>query len=143
MLVSDIMTLHPFSVQHDQPLRAALEMMEMHHFHHLPVLNEQAQLIGIITGRDCRAVLRSATLHRADWETRSRITALPVRVVMTPAPVVAAPDMEADEAVRLMLTHHLSGLPVVRSETLVGIITTSDILTAFRTLYRTIQPAAG
>jgi predicted transcriptional regulator len=50
---------------------------------------------------------------------------------MTPAPTVVEPGTSADEAARLMLMHEIGCLPVMRSETLVGIITRSDILLAF------------
>ena len=33
-----------------------------------------------------------------------------------------------------MLKNHISSLPVMRSETLVGIVTTSDIMIAFMTM---------
>jgi CBS domain-containing protein len=50
---------------------------------------------------------------------------------MTPAPIVVEPDAEAVEAARLMLNNHINCLPVILGETVVGIVTTSDILIAF------------
>jgi CBS domain-containing protein len=58
---------------------------------------------------------------------------------MTPAPIVVEPEMDADEAARLMLTNHIGCLPVMRSETLVGIVTTSDMLVAFMNLYKRLR----
>lgn len=136
MLVSEIMTAKPITLHQDQTLRAALEVMEAHLFHHLPIVNGEGQLVGIVTKRDCRAALKTPTIQRVSWQTQEQITRMPIRAVMTPAPIVVEPEADADEAMRLMLTHHVSCLPVVRSETLVGIITTSDVLVAFRTLYR-------
>ena len=136
MLVSEIMTTKPVTLKQHQTLRDALELMDTNHFHHLPIMNNEGQLVGIITKRDCRAALNIPTLQRASWQTREQIINLPVRMLMTPAPIVIEPTANAEEAARLMLTHHVSCLPVVRSETLVGILTTSDILIAFRMLYR-------
>jgi predicted transcriptional regulator len=57
-----------------------------------------------------------------------------VRSVMTPAPIVIEPDAPVHEAARLMLAAYIRCLPVMRSETLIGIVTTSDLLIAFMNL---------
>jgi CBS domain-containing protein len=53
---------------------------------------------------------------------------------MSPAPIVVEPSAPAEEAVRLMLMNRIGSLPVMRSETLIGIVTKSDILLAFMRL---------
>jgi acetoin utilization protein AcuB len=58
---------------------------------------------------------------------------------MTPAPIVVEPDASVVKAAQLFLNHRISCLPVMRDETLVGIITTSDILVAF---VRLLDPKA-
>jgi len=55
---------------------------------------------------------------------------------MTPAPIVVEPNAAASEAARLMLTHRIGCLPVMRVETLVGVITRSDILVAFMNIHQ-------
>jgi CBS domain-containing protein len=52
-------------------------------------------------------------------------------MIMIPAPVVIAPEANAEDAAALMLKRRISCLPVMRDETLVGIVTRSDILMAF------------
>ncbi len=147
MIVADLMTARPLTIHQDQPLRRALETMETNHFHHLPVLNSESQLVGVITERDCLAALnlpRSPRTTSGDrlalrGTTAAAATRTPVRAVMTPAPIVVEPEMDADEAARLMLTNHIGCLPVMRSETLVGIVTTSDMLVAFMNLYKRLR----
>jgi CBS domain-containing protein len=139
MNVSDMMTAKPITIHQDKPLQAALEILEANNFHHLPIINSERQLVGILTKRDIRAALKSPFILRETWQNEAAIIRLPVRAVMTPAPIVVEPEADADEAVRLMLNNHISCLPVVRSETLVGIITTSDVFSAFRMLYRRSQ----
>jgi len=73
---------------------------------------------------------------RARWQDEELANHLPVRAIMTPAPIIVEPNTSADEAARLMLVNHISCLPVMRGETLVGIITTSDILMAFMTMHK-------
>jgi acetoin utilization protein AcuB len=50
---------------------------------------------------------------------------------MTKNVYTVAPETPIEEAARLMLTHKIGGLPVLREGTLVGIITETDILSAF------------
>ncbi len=147
MNVSEMMTAKPIAIHQDQPLRRAIEIMENNGFHHLPVINSESQLVGIITERDCLAALnlpRSLRdLHDAPSSRKAAAapasSRTPVRSVMTPAPIVIEPDADADDAVRLMLNNHVGCLPVMRSETLVGIITTSDVMVAFMTLYKRLR----
>lgn len=136
MNVSDIMTAKPTSIHQNGTLRQALELMESSHFRHLPVMNSDGQLVGIVSDRDCRTALNSPHILRERWQDEDLANNLRVRSLMTPAPIVIEPDAEADEAVRLMLNNHISCLPVILGETLVGIVTTSDILVAFMEMYR-------
>ncbi len=136
MNVSDIMTTKPVSIHQNGTLRQALELMEGSHFRHLPVLNSEGQLVGILSDRDCRSALNSPHILRERWQDEELAETLRVRTIMTPAPIVIEPDAEADEAARLMLDNHISCLPVILGETLVGIVTTSDILGAFREMSR-------
>jgi acetoin utilization protein AcuB len=131
MNVSDIMTAKPITILQDQTLRQALELMERIGCHHLPVLSRDGHLVGIISDRDCRKALNQPMLVRERWEDDNLADTILVRHLMSPAPIVTEPDAPADEAARLMLVNRISCLPVMRSETLVGIITKSDVLMAF------------
>jgi acetoin utilization protein AcuB len=131
MNVSDIMTAKPTTINQDSTLRDALERMESVGCHHLPVLGHDGHLIGIVSDRDCRTALNSPYIMRERWQDDELVNKLMIRAVMTPAPIVVEPDAPVEEAVRLMLNNQINCLPVMRGETLIGIITTSDILVAF------------
>ncbi|MBL8134415.1 MAG: CBS domain-containing protein [Anaerolineae bacterium] len=139
MNVSDIMTAKPVTIHQDGSLRQALEMMDHHQCRHLPVMNSNGQVVGIVSDRDLRTALNSPHILRDRWQDEELINNLRVRTIMTPAPVSIEPDADADEAVRLMLDHHISSLPVMLGETLVGIVTTSDILVAFMEIFRRVK----
>lgn len=131
MNVSDMMTAKPIVIRPEHTLRQALELMDREGFNHLPVLSREGHLVGILSDRDCRRALNQPILHRPHWEETDLATRILVRSLMSPAPIVTEPDAPAEEAVRLMLVNRISCLPVMRSETLVGIITKSDVLLAF------------
>lgn len=136
MNVLDIMTANPVTIRLNRPLREALELMEQHNCKHLPVMSAQGHLIGVISDRDCRHALNSPFVVRERWQDESLVNKLEVRQVMSPAPIIVEPDAPASEAARLMLAHKIGCLPVMRSETLVGIVTRSDVLTAFMNIHR-------
>ncbi len=139
MNVVDIMTADPKTISPTATLRQTLQVMEENHFMHLPVLSRQKHLIGIISDRDCRQALNSPYILRERWQDEELIDNLDVRSIMTPAPIIVEPYAPATEASRLMLTHHIGCLPVMRAETLIGIITRSDILVAFMKIYTKIE----
>ena len=139
MNVSDIMTEKPTTVHLNTTLHEALEIMERLTCHHLPVLGTNGHLIGILSDRDCRTALNSPYILRERWQDQSLTTHLPVRAMMTPAPIVIAPEAAAEEAAGIMLRHQISCLPVMRDETLVGIVTRSDILLAFMNLSQRVS----
>ncbi len=131
MKVDHIMTRNPVIIRPDNTLREAIETMERSECHHLPVISADGHLIGIITARDCRLALRLPDIVQEYWEDHDLVNHLTVGAVMTVAPIVVEPDTQVPEAARLMMAHYVSCLPVMLGETLVGIITISDVLVAF------------
>jgi acetoin utilization protein AcuB len=131
MLVSEIMTAKPITVGLDDSLRVAIARMRDYNCRRLPVLNSSGALAGIITDRDTRLALHSPfTLHE-EWEHEKLLDSVRVRIAMTAAPITVEPTTDVIEAVRLMTTCQIGGLPVLWDETLVGIVTSSDVMMAF------------
>ncbi|MBE0689702.1 MAG: CBS domain-containing protein [Anaerolineae bacterium] len=129
--VADIMTRNPVTVQPGQTLRAALETMDTHDCHHLPVISPSGHLVGVVTARECRLALRIPELVRDDWHHLETIDKLTVRDIMNTNVVVAEPSTLTKEAARLMLLNYSTCIAILLGETLVGIVTVSDILVAF------------
>ena len=136
MNILDIMTADPVTIQTDKPLRTALELMQVHTIKHLPVVSAGGHVVGVISDRDCRYALNSPVIMRERWQDDDLIDNLRIRAVMTPAPIIVEPQAPASEAARLMLSHRIGCLPVMRAETLVGIVTRSDLLIAFMTIHQ-------
>jgi acetoin utilization protein AcuB len=128
MLVAEIMTSNPVTITGNAPAARALHIMDEMGFHQLPVMSSAGHLVGIVTQRDCRQAV-GANGHPHKHTT--------VNTVMSPAPIIVEPQTLVQEAARLMTEHHVRCLPVMRGETLVGILTASDLLIAFM---RTLEP---
>lgn len=136
MNVVDIMTANPSTIRADKSLRKALELMESQKIKHLPVISRQGHLLGVLSDRDCRYALNSPFVMRERWQDEDLTIRVQVRSAMTAAPIIIEPHAPANEAARLMLEHRIGCLPVMRGETLIGIITRSDILVAFMNVHR-------
>ena len=139
MNVADIMTRNPAIITHNAALDEALEIMERIGCRHLPVMSADSHLIGILSDRDCRLALNSPHILRERWQDEEVLKHTCIAAIMTPAPIVIEADVPACEAARLMLTHHVSALPVMRAETIVGIVTTSDLMVAFMSLTQRME----
>lgn len=83
----------------------------------IPVVDENNQVIGVITDRDI--VIRGIA------EKREGSTA--VSEVMTRDIVLGRPDMTVDEAAKIMAKHQIRRLPVVENGKLVGIVALADM----------------
>ncbi len=124
------MTVKPITVRSNDSVWTALKMLHTHQIRHLPVV-EGKRLVGIVTDRDFRTVLPSS-LSMPEEQARFRDWGAQVKVgeVMTRNVQTVTPEVETDKAARLMVEHRIGCLPVVRGTTLVGIVTTIDLLRA-------------
>jgi len=111
------MTANPVTISPQDYLVTAKEKMTAGKFRRLPVVQDDV-LVGILTDRDILRFVGSEERTRVDG-------------AMTESPLTISPATPAEEAVRQMLKHQVSGLPVVEQGKVVGIITTSDIMQAF------------
>lgn len=130
MDVERFMTLNPITANPGTSLRKALELLETNRIRHLPVVQNK-RLVGIISDRDIRQMLPSS-LSMPEELKRFRTWGARVKVgeVMTRQVVSVTPDTRTQKAVRLMVERRIGCLPVLRGSTLVGIVTTIDLLRA-------------
>lgn len=130
MTVKRYMTANPITVRPDTSIRKAMELLQTHQIRHLPIIQGK-RLVGIITDRDLRQVLPSSV---AAPEERERFQAWGAHVkvgeVMTRRVLSVTPETRTHRAARIMVEHRIGCLPVLRGSTLVGIITTIDLLRA-------------
>jgi CBS domain-containing protein len=122
--VKDWMSRNPITVLPTTYIGTAYKLMSERHIRRLPVVEDGA-LIGIVTLGD----LRSLGADTASDE------AMKIRVdaAFRANPITTTEAALLVDAARTMLHHKISGLPVLSSsdQSLVGIITESDIFRAF------------
>lgn len=97
---------------------------------HLPVVDKENNLIGIVTDRDVREAAPSDATLLSVQELNYLLGKLKVSAFMTPKEklITITPDVLIEEAVKLMRDHKIGCLPVVEGEKLYGIFTETDAL---------------
>jgi len=97
---------------------------------HLPVVDKNHMLVGIVTDRDIREAAPSDATLLSVQELNYLLGKLKVSSFMTPKDklVTITPDTLIEEAVQLMHDHKIGCLPVVEQGKLYGLFTETDAL---------------
>ena len=97
---------------------------------HLPVVDKNNRLVGIVTDRDIREAAPSDATLLSVQELNYLLGKLKVSAFMTPKDklITITPDTIIEEAVQLMHDHKIGCLPVLEGEKLYGIFTETDAL---------------
>jgi acetoin utilization protein AcuB len=134
MDVQDVMSTPVTTVTPDTLVQTASRVMRDAQIRHLPIVTDEATLVGILTDRDLRRAVPSDVPHLVKYEQHSQLDQLRVREIMTPEVLTVRGPTALREAGQLVLQHKVGCLPVVRNHhTLVGIITVTDLLRVFMT----------
>ncbi len=127
MLVEERMTHNPITVKEDTSLYDALKIMRENRVRRLPVLGKGGKLVGIVSEKDLLYASPSPATSLSVWEISYLTSKITVRELMTTELVTICEDCPMEEAARIMVDNKIGGLPVVRGDQLVGIITETDI----------------
>ncbi len=130
MRVHEFMTSPALTVTPQTPIREAGELLLERNVTALPVLGEQAMLVGIVSRSDLlrRRVLADPRAHLAPVANDPTEPPATVEEVMTTQVVTVRPTADEAEAAHLMLRHQIKSLPVVEADRLLGIVSVTDIL---------------
>jgi acetoin utilization protein AcuB len=127
--LDSIMAGNVFCIDMDTTVGRAIELCSEKRIRHLPVLDDNKVLVGVVTDRDLRYFIspRLGTLseNNSDRATLTRH----VHQVMVRQVTCVGLDTTLPEAAQLMLTNSVGCLPVLDSERhVVGILTKTDLL---------------
>src|SRR5262245_1048827 len=132
--VRDVMSVSPVTILPSLSVHDAHTLMQQRKVRHLPVLQDGC-LVGMVSDRDIRLVLPSPATSLAMWELRHLLDKLTVGEMMTCFVMTTAPDCLMTEAVGQLLEYRVGALPVVEERRVVGMLTRTDVLLAFRSVF--------
>jgi len=120
VMSSSIITLEESEVQ---DVLAVLSLLRQHRIRHLPVVDQEKKLVGILTHQSLREILQPADLLKLR----------PVAEVMSPQVVQAPSTASVFELTKLMATHQVSCVVIIDPSTNekirpLGIVTERDIV---------------
>jgi acetoin utilization protein AcuB len=117
------------------PVTEAQALMRREKFHHLPVVDKDSRLVGIVSEKDLLYAAPSPATSLSVYEISYLLSKLTVDKVMTRDVVTVTEDASLEDAARFMADRGVGGLPVVRGALVVGIITESDLFRVFIELF--------
>ena len=127
VLVTDLMTHDVQTVQPNDQLAVAEDVMRLARFRHMPVV-EDGELVGIVTSRD---LFHNALLKALGFGTHAKHRAMEtllVKEAMTHPVVTTTPKTRLSDAAKLMRDKKLGCLVVLEGEKIVGILTEGDFV---------------
>ncbi len=128
-----LITYNPWSVRAETPLTEVAERFASLGIHHVPVVNDDRELIGMISETD---LLRARQQRRAvvvgsggpeEVDPGAEVVA----DIMSRQLVMAGPDDSPRQVLQVLLAHRIHALPVVHNGRLTGMITSRDFVREF------------
>jgi CBS domain-containing protein len=120
MTVGQFMSTDLFTVRPNDLVDLAASLMDWEHVRHVPVEDDEGQLVGLLSHRSLLRLISRRSLRDGE--------PIAVSSLMTPEPVTVTSDTLTLDAVALMREAKVGCLPVVDDGRLVGIITEADLI---------------
>lgn len=134
MRVSELMTRQVITLGVDDDLDLAVGILDIMRIRHLPVVDAEGRLVGLVTHRDLLAASANSL------EDPAHATHVRVRALMRTSIATVSPDDDVRTAARVLDKNKYGGLPVVDAdERLVGIVTEADFLSLAHYLLNTLE----
>ena len=115
--IQEVMTRDPQSVDADEPLSRAAELMKQSDIGAV-IVTENGEMSGLVTDRDI--IVRAIAEHRDPEQTK-------VRDVATTGVESVSPDSSVDDAIRIVRDSNVRRVPVVQDGKPVGIVSIGDL----------------
>jgi acetoin utilization protein AcuB len=137
MYISEYMTSGPMTISSAVLLPEARRMLNEYNIRHLPVVDEENRLVGIVTDRDLRSAYPSSVTSRAEkllaFEQVEKTT---VADMMTTSCSTLGPEATLDDALVIFDRDKVGGIPVVTEDNAVlGIFSLLDLIAAYRKMF--------
>ncbi|RCW62652.1 CBS and ACT domain-containing protein [Saliterribacillus persicus] len=138
MFVKDMMKTEVITLQAEAKISEAYQLLQENHIRHIPIIDNNKQVIGIISDRD----VRDASPSILDEVYNEEALSFPVSSIMTTPVTTIHPYDYVEEIAAIFYDREFACLPVVKNNILVGIITEKDMLYTLIQLTGTHVPSS-
>lgn len=130
LTVNDVMTINPERVEVSDPVQTAINRLFELDARHLPVVDANDELVGILSDRDLREFSLPYEMEFDNLTQADERESTPVSQVMKGDVISVHPEDPAAKVVDLILEQRIGAVPVVDplDGSLVGIVSYVDIL---------------
>ncbi|MGW8194110.1 MAG: CBS domain-containing protein [Desulforhopalus sp.] len=137
MYISEYMTANPITVTADMLLPQARRMLNEYYIRHLPVVDRDMRLIGIVTDRDLRSAYPSTVISKGEkMLSFEQVEKTTVADIMTTSCSTLYPDASIDDALVIFDRDKVGGIPVINEdEVVLGLFSLLDLTAAYRKLF--------
>ena len=130
-LVRDLMTEKVFTLKGRDDLTALYDLMDSRRVRHVPIVESDGELVGLVTDRDLSRSALGAVEELPLSVERDILRRRRIRDIMATEPDTIEPDATLKEAAEILLENKVGCLPVVEGLRLVGILTEADFVSDF------------
>jgi acetoin utilization protein AcuB len=127
MLVRDQMTPNPIYGHPTTPVAEAQTLMQENKIRHLPILDDDKKLVGLITQRSLMQAVPDDLSQFSPFVVNYVLAKLQAQNIMVRDVITTDPDTTIEGAARVMADEKIGCLPVMEGDELVGIISDSDL----------------
>ncbi|MBB3907032.1 acetoin utilization AcuB family protein [Anoxybacillus rupiensis] len=138
MIVEQIMKTNIFTLHPNSTITDAINLVKQKRIRHIPIVDEEQRILGIVTDRDIRDASPSifhAHEHLEDFEK-------PISTLMKTDVITGHPLDFVEEIAALFYEHRISCLPIETDGKLVGMVTETDLLYTLVQLTGAHQPGS-
>lgn len=126
-VVREIMMGSPVTLKPDETLDLANDVISLGRIRHIPIL-EDGRLVGVLSERDMMGAATTTIFGLKRKSKSALLKSVLIKDVMKKKVVTVTPDTPIKDAAHLMKEKKIGCVPVVNEGSLVGLVTTTDIL---------------
>lgn len=138
MIVEEIMKPNVFTLGKHNTIEEAIQLMREERIKHIPIVDEENQLVGIVTDRD----VKESTPSIFYCDEHKEILSKPVESIMKTNIVTGHPLDFVEEVAGIFYESKIGCLPIIKENRLVGIVTQTDLLHTLVELTGAHQPGS-
>jgi CBS domain-containing membrane protein len=131
LLVKDLMTTDLFTLYADDSLKIAEEIMGWRNIRHIPIINYDDEIVGIVTHRDILKYSISTLAEIPKNERDNLNSSIKMENIMATNMITVPENTPLYTAAKIIANKKIGCLPIVRGSKLVGIITEADFVQYF------------